>query len=174
MNRMRAHTLHRDLVVSTIGSRDEPVIGLVRRPVREKLCSNGIRQIKELGAVENVVIPIEWHTPRLVLARRDHKEGFHDRTICLMLARLYPYWRPTWDDTALGSLLLVLAAGFEILQPWPIKWLVDYVLAADPHPVGWGHGGRPSPQATGMDWDIEEAARRAQADEFIRSLPPWV
>jgi ATP-binding cassette subfamily B protein len=58
-----------------------------------------------------------------------------------MLGRLYPYWRPAWGETTLGTLLLVLAAGFEVLQPWPIKWLVDYVF-----------GGRPAPHSLGTWW----------------------
>jgi ATP-binding cassette subfamily B protein len=53
-----------------------------------------------------------------------------------MLRRLYPYWRPTRRDTLWGMALLLLAGALELLQPWPIKWLVDYVF-----------GGRPAPPA---------------------------
>jgi ATP-binding cassette subfamily B protein/subfamily B ATP-binding cassette protein MsbA len=51
-----------------------------------------------------------------------------------MLRRLYPYWRPARWETLCGILLLVLAGALELLQPWPIKWLVDYVFAGRPAP----------------------------------------
>jgi ATP-binding cassette subfamily B protein len=51
-----------------------------------------------------------------------------------MLRRLYPYWRPTRRDTLGGMALLLLAGALELLQPWPIKWLVDYVFGGRPAP----------------------------------------
>jgi ATP-binding cassette subfamily B protein/subfamily B ATP-binding cassette protein MsbA len=54
----------------------------------------------------------------------------------LMLRWLYPYWRPARRDTLGGIGLLLLAGVLELLLPWPIKWLVDYVF-----------GGRPAPAA---------------------------
>lgn len=44
--------------------------------------------------------------------------------------RLLPMARPARRDTVFGAALLMLAAGVEVLQPWPIKWLVDYVFGA--------------------------------------------
>jgi ATP-binding cassette, subfamily B, bacterial len=55
-----------------------------------------------------------------------------------MFWRLYPYWRPSARTIILGGLLLVVAAGFELLQPWPVKWLVDSVLLKHPAPNGAG------------------------------------
>ena len=51
-----------------------------------------------------------------------------------MLRRLYPYWRPTQRDTLWGIALLLLAGVLELLLPWPIKWLVDYVFGGRPAP----------------------------------------
>jgi ATP-binding cassette subfamily B protein/subfamily B ATP-binding cassette protein MsbA len=45
-----------------------------------------------------------------------------------MLRRLRPYWFPARYETAAGAILLALASAFELLQPWPIKGLVDYVF----------------------------------------------
>src|ERR1035437_8604590 len=47
-----------------------------------------------------------------------------------MLKRLLPFARPARRDTFAGAALLILAAGVEILQPWPIKWLVGYVVGS--------------------------------------------
>ncbi len=52
-----------------------------------------------------------------------------------MLRRLYPYWRSSTRAIALGGLLLVISAGFELLQPWPVKWLVDSVFLKHPGPA---------------------------------------
>jgi ATP-binding cassette subfamily B protein len=45
-----------------------------------------------------------------------------------MLRRLTAYWQSARNETLAGALLLVFATGMELLQPWPIKWLVDYVF----------------------------------------------
>jgi ABC-type multidrug transport system fused ATPase/permease subunit len=45
-----------------------------------------------------------------------------------MFRRLLPYWRNAWKETIAGGLLLVFGSCVELLQPWPVKWLVDYVL----------------------------------------------
>jgi ATP-binding cassette, subfamily B, bacterial len=45
-----------------------------------------------------------------------------------MLRRLVPYWRNARKETAAGGALLVFGAFVDLLQPWPIKWLVDYVF----------------------------------------------
>ena len=52
-----------------------------------------------------------------------------------MLRRLLPFWRPARGATALGIGALLLAAGLELLQPWPVKWLVDHVLGTQPAPA---------------------------------------
>ncbi|HKD36431.1 MAG TPA: ABC transporter ATP-binding protein, partial [Pirellulales bacterium] len=49
-----------------------------------------------------------------------------------MIWRLYRFWRPSAGTIAAGGALLIVAAGFELLQPWPVKWLVDSVLVKRP------------------------------------------
>ncbi len=53
-----------------------------------------------------------------------------------MIRKLLPYWRPALWPSLWGVVLLVAASGLELLQPWPIKWLVDYVLGSQAAP-GW-------------------------------------
>jgi len=53
-----------------------------------------------------------------------------------MLRRLFPYWRTAKTETCLGGLILIFAVGVDLLQPWPIKWLVDYVFGNHAAP-GW-------------------------------------
>jgi ATP-binding cassette, subfamily B, bacterial len=45
-----------------------------------------------------------------------------------MLRRLLPFWRNARKETAAGGALLVFGAFVDLLQPWPVKWLVDYVF----------------------------------------------
>lgn len=45
-----------------------------------------------------------------------------------MIRRLFAYWHTAKKETAAGGVILVLAAAVDLLQPWPIKWLVDYVF----------------------------------------------
>jgi ATP-binding cassette subfamily B protein len=52
-----------------------------------------------------------------------------------MLQRLNPYWRASARTIAFGALLLIVSAGFELLQPWPVKWLVDSVFLKHPGPA---------------------------------------
>jgi ABC-type multidrug transport system fused ATPase/permease subunit len=52
-----------------------------------------------------------------------------------MLKRLYPFWRPARGMTACGMAALLAAAALELLQPWPVKWLVDHVLGSQPAPA---------------------------------------
>jgi ATP-binding cassette subfamily B protein len=52
-----------------------------------------------------------------------------------MLARLLNYARPARASMAAGMLLLVVSALLELLQPWPIKWLVDVVLGGAAAPA---------------------------------------
>ncbi len=53
-----------------------------------------------------------------------------------MLRRLLTYWRTAKNETVIGGILLVLATFVDLMQPWPIKWLVDYVFGSHPAP-GW-------------------------------------
>jgi ABC-type multidrug transport system fused ATPase/permease subunit len=53
--------------------------------------------------------------------------------------RLAPFARPHWRQLSFVSLLLLLGIALEVLSPWPIKLLVDYVLS-QPSPAdtpGW-------------------------------------
>ncbi|MEX2214877.1 MAG: ABC transporter ATP-binding protein [Phycisphaeraceae bacterium] len=52
-----------------------------------------------------------------------------------MLRRLLPFWRSARRDTLVGTILLTLAAGIELLHPWPMKWLVDYVFGQQEAPA---------------------------------------
>jgi ABC-type multidrug transport system fused ATPase/permease subunit len=45
-----------------------------------------------------------------------------------MVRRLASYWRTARTETFAGGAILILAAAVDLLQPWPIKWLVDYVF----------------------------------------------
>jgi ATP-binding cassette subfamily B protein/subfamily B ATP-binding cassette protein MsbA len=51
-----------------------------------------------------------------------------------MLRRLFAYWRSARTETLAGGGILVIAAAIDLLQPWPIKWLVDYVFGSRPAP----------------------------------------
>jgi len=52
-----------------------------------------------------------------------------------MVRRLSSYWRPARKETLAGGVILVLSAAVDLLQPWPIKWLVDYVFGQHPAPA---------------------------------------
>src|SRR6185503_20737563 len=54
----------------------------------------------------------------------------------MVLRRLFCYWRSAKSEIAFGAFLLIVAAGLELLQPWPVKWLVDYVFGSR-LPPGW-------------------------------------
>lgn len=51
-----------------------------------------------------------------------------------MLRRLLSYWQTAKKETFLGAGLLVLATAVDLLQPWPVKWLVDYVFGSHTAP----------------------------------------
>ena len=53
-----------------------------------------------------------------------------------MLRRLLTYWRSAQRETWIGAGFLVVATAVDLLQPWPIKWLVDYVFGTQT-PPGW-------------------------------------
>jgi ATP-binding cassette subfamily B protein/subfamily B ATP-binding cassette protein MsbA len=52
-----------------------------------------------------------------------------------MWRKLGPYWQGARGITLLGVLALLVAIGIELLLPWPVKWLVDYVLGSHPVPT---------------------------------------
>lgn len=45
-----------------------------------------------------------------------------------MVQRLTAYLRPARGEAIGGAVLLLLATAVDLLQPWPVKWLVDYVF----------------------------------------------
>lgn len=53
-----------------------------------------------------------------------------------MLRRLFSYWRTAKKETVIGGIILVLSTFVDLMQPWPIKWLVDYVFGHHTAP-GW-------------------------------------
>src|SRR5258708_1232062 len=55
-----------------------------------------------------------------------------------MLARLRPFLPAARRDAFAGGAILIVAAAMEVLQPWPIKWLVDYVFGSVAPPT-WLH-----------------------------------
>jgi ATP-binding cassette subfamily B protein len=52
-----------------------------------------------------------------------------------MVRRLSSYWQPARKETLAGGIILVLSAAVDLLQPWPVKWLVDYVFGQHPAPA---------------------------------------
>ncbi len=62
-----------------------------------------------------------------------HAQG---QKVLLMFHRLLTYWRPAKKETFAGAAVLIAAVGVDLLQPWPIKWLVDYVFGPQVAP-GW-------------------------------------
>ncbi len=52
-----------------------------------------------------------------------------------MVRRLVSYWHSAKKETAFGGALLIFAALVDLLQPWPVKWLVDYVFGTHPPPA---------------------------------------
>jgi len=52
----------------------------------------------------------------------------------MVAQRLFLYGRTAKRQVALGSGILVVSTALELLQPWPIKWLIDYVFGGKPAP----------------------------------------
>lgn len=52
----------------------------------------------------------------------------------MIIRRLYPLAQSALPDVAGGLALLILGGVIELLQPWPVKWLVDHVLGRHPVP----------------------------------------
>jgi ATP-binding cassette, subfamily B, bacterial len=61
------------------------------------------------------------------------------KSVSLMFRRLIPYWRTARKETVAGGALLVFGAFVDLLQPWPIKWLVDYVFGTHKPPAWLGN-----------------------------------
>ena len=73
-----------------------------------------------------------------------------------MWRRLLPFWREARAGTLVGAALLIVAAGIELLQPWPIKGLVDYVFGDEPVPAWLAELWPPfaARDPLGMTWGI--------------------
>lgn len=52
-----------------------------------------------------------------------------------MFRRLLPYSRSAGKQTAIGAAVLGVSTLIDLLQPWPIKWLVDYVFGNQTPPA---------------------------------------
>src|SRR5579863_9115276 len=65
----------------------------------------------------------------------------HDpsQSVGIMIRKLHPFLRAAAPVTIGGFALLLLASLLEILQPWPVKWLVDYTFGRHPLPRGLQH-----------------------------------
>ena len=48
------------------------------------------------------------------------------------VARMRPYAAPYRRALILGAVLTLLGVGLSLAQPWPLRWVVDGVLATDP------------------------------------------
>jgi ATP-binding cassette subfamily B protein len=70
-----------------------------------------------------------------------------------MLQRLRPFFFAARRDTFAGAAVLVAAASAEVLQPWPIKWLVDYVFGSTQQPP-WLHRVAPFLGRSNLDTSI--------------------
>jgi ATP-binding cassette, subfamily B, bacterial len=55
-----------------------------------------------------------------------------------MFYRLLGYWRSAKKETLAGGVILIASAAVDLLQPWPIKWLVDYVFGHRAPPAWLG------------------------------------
>jgi ATP-binding cassette subfamily B protein len=52
-----------------------------------------------------------------------------------MLRRLTHYWQSAKREMLTGGTILGFATLVELAQPWPVKWLVDYVFGNQPAPA---------------------------------------
>ena len=52
-----------------------------------------------------------------------------------MVRRLTAYWQTARMEMLAGAGVLIVATAIDLLQPWPIKWLVDYVFGKQPAPA---------------------------------------
>ncbi len=52
-----------------------------------------------------------------------------------MIAKFLPYLRAHRGAVALALVQVFLVAGFELLKPWPLQIVIDYVLGGKPTPA---------------------------------------
>src|SRR5437867_9554098 len=52
-----------------------------------------------------------------------------------VVRKLFPFWKLARTETCVGMALAAFAVGVELLQPWPIKWVVDYILGSHAPPA---------------------------------------
>src|SRR5438876_11434245 len=70
-----------------------------------------------------------------------------------MLRQLLPYLKPYRWRVAWALLQVFLIAGFELLKPWPLQIVIDYVLGGQPLPpmlAGWAPGALLTLACTGI------------------------
>ncbi|HEX7086756.1 MAG TPA: ABC transporter ATP-binding protein [Vicinamibacterales bacterium] len=65
--------------------------------------------------------------------------------------RIVSYLRPYWPLAACSLLLVLAATGANLLAPWPLKILIDHVLAGQPLPT-WLSGLVPIPESDRAGW----------------------
>lgn len=69
----------------------------------------------------------------------------------LGIALLRPYWR----SLALAALVMIVGSGVALLEPWPLKIVLDHVIAAKPAPPWLS------------DWTVGDGARLALLDATV-------
>ncbi len=60
-----------------------------------------------------------------------------------MIAKFFPYLRAHRGPVAWALAQVFLLAGFELLKPWPLQIVIDYVLGGRTPPAGSSIGGGP-------------------------------
>ncbi len=79
--------------------------------------------------------------------------------------RMLVYARPHWTLLGLFIVLNVLVIGVNLLQPWPMKVLVDNVIGGQPLPKLFESGPSPAPTDFPSDFPLYPNAH------FVRSQP---
>ncbi|MGV8073163.1 MAG: ABC transporter ATP-binding protein [Syntrophobacteraceae bacterium] len=51
-----------------------------------------------------------------------------------MIRKVWPYLRPYRLPFFLALVQVFLISGFELLKPWPLKFIIDHVLSSNPRP----------------------------------------
>ena len=57
-----------------------------------------------------------------------------------MIAKFLPYLRAHRWQVAWALAQIFLVAGFELMKPWPLQIVIDYVLGGKAPPSGGGLG----------------------------------
>ena len=60
-----------------------------------------------------------------------------------MIAKFLPYLRAHRRQVAWALAQVFLVAGFELLKPWPLQIIIDYVLGGKKPPASGPIGGGP-------------------------------